>query len=166
MTNVLIRRNAPNDSCRNLTALMSRYTKTSFIITPHYICAHRNPDNVHNAAFLRYSADVHILVVLRLLVCSVPNHPSRHTRVLTRCAESSVAVCRSVPKHPVAKHPCAETSVCRNCFWPKHPGPVDDDVVNLFTGAGDIPPNGVLLKRTALCSFCKFLEAMNVGLVE
>ena len=68
-------------------------------------------------------------------MCSVPNHPSRHTRVLTRCAESSVAVCRSVPKHPVAKHPCAETSVCRNCFWPKHPGPVDDDVVNLFTGA-------------------------------
>ena len=59
MTNVLIRRNAPNDSCRNLTALMSRCTKTSFII--------RNPDNVHNAAFLRYSADVHILVVLRLL---------------------------------------------------------------------------------------------------
>ena len=56
MTNVLIRRNAPNDSCRNLTALMSHCTKTSFIITPHYICAHRNPDNVHNAAFLRYSA--------------------------------------------------------------------------------------------------------------
>ena len=56
MTNVLIRRNAPNDSCRNLTALMSRCTKTSFIITPHYVCAHRNPDNVHNAAFIRYSA--------------------------------------------------------------------------------------------------------------
>ena len=56
ITNVLIRRNAPNDSCRNLTALMSRCTKTSFIITPHYICAHRNSDNVHNAAFIRYSA--------------------------------------------------------------------------------------------------------------
>ena len=51
MTTVLIRRNAPNDSCQNLTALMSRCTKTSFIITPHYICAHRNPDNLHNAAF-------------------------------------------------------------------------------------------------------------------
>ena len=24
----------------------------------------------------------------------------------------------------------------------------------------------VLLKRTALCTFCKFLEALNVGLVE
>ena len=63
MTNVLIRRNAPNDSCRNLTALMSRCTKTSFIITPHYICAHRNSDNVHNAAFIGYSAV--FLVVLR-----------------------------------------------------------------------------------------------------
>ena len=39
--------------------------------------------------------------------------------------------------------------------------------------AGDIPPNGVqrtslpivvLLKRIALCTFCKFLEALNVGL--
>ena len=38
-----------------------------------------------------------------LLVCSVPNHPSRHTRVLTRCAESS----------------CAETTVCRNIRVPK-----------------------------------------------
>ena len=42
MTTVLIRRNAPTDSCHNLTALMPRWTKTSFIITPHYICAHRN----------------------------------------------------------------------------------------------------------------------------
>ena len=34
---------------------------------------------------------------------------------------------------------------------------------------GNPPPNGllvILLKRTALCSFCKFLEALNVGLVE
>ena len=37
----------------------------------------------------------------------------------------------------------------------------------------DIPPNGfllpsivVLLKKTALCTFCKSLEALNVGLVE
>ena len=27
-------------------------------------------------------------------------------------------------------------------------------------------PLVVLLKRTALCTFCKFLEALNVGLVE
>ncbi|KAK2175790.1 hypothetical protein NP493_707g00000 [Ridgeia piscesae] len=51
MTTVLIRINAPTDSCRNLTALKSRCTKTSFLITPHYICAHRNSDNMHNAAF-------------------------------------------------------------------------------------------------------------------
>ena len=54
MTTVLIRRNAPTDSCRNLTALMPRCTKTSFLITPHYICAHRNSDNLHNAAFKGY----------------------------------------------------------------------------------------------------------------
>ena len=51
MTTVLICRNAPTDSCHNLTALMPRCTKTSFLITPHYICAHRNSDNLHNAAF-------------------------------------------------------------------------------------------------------------------
>ena len=56
MTTVLIRRNAPNDSCHNLTALMSRCTKTSFIITPHYTCAHRNSDNLHNADFVGNSA--------------------------------------------------------------------------------------------------------------
>ena len=55
MTTVLIHRNAPTDSCRNLTALMPRCTKTSFLITPHYICAHRNSDNLHNAAFKGYS---------------------------------------------------------------------------------------------------------------
>ena len=55
MTTVLIRRNAPTDSCRNLTALMPRCPKTSFLITPHYICAHRNPDNLYNAAFKGYS---------------------------------------------------------------------------------------------------------------
>ena len=56
MTTVLIRRNAPNDSCHNFTALMSRCTKTSFIITPHYKCAHRNSDNLHNADFVGNSA--------------------------------------------------------------------------------------------------------------
>ena len=55
MTTVLIRRNAPTDSCHNLTALMPRCTKTSFLITPHYICAHRNSDNLHYAAFKGYS---------------------------------------------------------------------------------------------------------------
>ncbi|KAK2180890.1 hypothetical protein NP493_422g02037 [Ridgeia piscesae] len=55
MTTVLIRRNAPTDSRHNLTALMPRCTKTSFLITPHYICAHRNSDNLHNAAFIGYS---------------------------------------------------------------------------------------------------------------
>ena len=54
-----------------------------------------------------------------LLVCSVPNHPSRHTRVLTRCAKSSVWVGRSVPKHP-----CAETVFGRNIRdprrWPRN----------------------------------------------
>ncbi|KAK2193675.1 hypothetical protein NP493_8g03000 [Ridgeia piscesae] len=55
MTTVLICRNAPTDSCRNLTALMPRCTKTSFLITPHYTCAHRNSDNLHNAAFKGYS---------------------------------------------------------------------------------------------------------------
>ena len=55
MTTVLIRRNAPTYSCRNLTALMPRCTKTSFLITPHYIFAHRNSDNLHNAAFKGYS---------------------------------------------------------------------------------------------------------------
>ena len=70
MTTVLIRRNAPTDSCRNLTALMPRCTKTSFLITLHYICAHRNSDNLHNAAFKGYSlvalgmADEHLIVVL------------------------------------------------------------------------------------------------------
>ena len=54
MTTILIRRNAPHDSCHNWTALMPRCTKTSFIITPHYICAHRNSDNLYNAAFIGY----------------------------------------------------------------------------------------------------------------
>ena len=55
MTTVLIRRNASTDSCRNLTALMPRCTKTSFLIIRHYICAHRNSNNLHNAAFKGYS---------------------------------------------------------------------------------------------------------------
>ena len=70
MTTVLIRRNAPTDSCHNLTALMPRCTKTSFIINPHYICAHRNSHNLHNADFIGNSsvmADVHLLVVLHRL---------------------------------------------------------------------------------------------------
>ena len=69
MTTVLIRRNAPNDRCHNLTALMPRCTKIKFLLTPHYICVDRNLDNLHNAAFIEYSvrgmADVHLLVVLR-----------------------------------------------------------------------------------------------------
>ena len=55
MTTALIRRNALTDSCHNLTALMPRCTKISFLLTPHYICAHRNSDNLHNAAFIWYS---------------------------------------------------------------------------------------------------------------
>ena len=55
MTTVLIRRNPPTDSCHNLTALMSHCTKTSFLLTPHYICVHRNSDNLHNADFIGYS---------------------------------------------------------------------------------------------------------------
>ena len=54
MTTVLIRRNAPTDSCHNLTALMSHCTKT-FLLTPYYIYAHRNSDNLHNAVFVGYS---------------------------------------------------------------------------------------------------------------
>ena len=52
---------------------MSHCTKTSFIITPHYIilCAHRNSDNLHNAAFIGYSgramADEQLIVVLHHL---------------------------------------------------------------------------------------------------
>ena len=49
---VLIRRNAMNDSCHNFTALMPRCTKTLFIVTAHYACAHRNSDNLHNAVFI------------------------------------------------------------------------------------------------------------------
>ena len=72
MTTVLIRRNAPTDSCRNLTVLMPRCTKTSFLITTHYIimCS----DNLQNAAFKGYSlvarviADEHLIVVLHHLV--------------------------------------------------------------------------------------------------
>ena len=70
MTTVLIRRNAPTDSCHNLTALMPRCKKTSFLLTPHYICAHRNSDNLHNAVFIGYPlvarvmADEHLIVVL------------------------------------------------------------------------------------------------------
>ena len=55
MTTVLISRNVPTDSCHNLAAMMPRCTKTSFLVTPHYICAHRNSDNLHNAAFIGYS---------------------------------------------------------------------------------------------------------------
>ena len=72
MTTVLICRNAPTDSCHNLTALMPRCTKPPVLLTPHYVCAHRNSDNLHNAVFIRYSlvarvmADEHLIVVLRL----------------------------------------------------------------------------------------------------
>ena len=44
----------------------------SFIITPYYMCAHRNSDSLHNAAFIGYSlvalvmADEHLIVVLHL----------------------------------------------------------------------------------------------------
>ena len=55
MSTVLIRRSALTDSCRNLTALLPRCTKTSFLLTPLYICAHRNSENLHNAAFIGYS---------------------------------------------------------------------------------------------------------------
>ena len=55
MTTVLIRRNAPTDSCHNLTALMPRCTKTQFLLNPHYTRAHSNSDNLHNAVFIGYS---------------------------------------------------------------------------------------------------------------
>ena len=56
-TTVLIRRNAPTHSCHSLTDLMPRCcTKTSFLITPHNTCAHRNSDNLHNAASIGYSS--------------------------------------------------------------------------------------------------------------
>ena len=71
-------KNAPTDRCRNLTALMPRCTKTSFLITPHYICAHRNSDNLHNAAFKGYSgrgmADEHLIVVLHQIEANGPKH--------------------------------------------------------------------------------------------
>ena len=54
MTSVLIRRNAPTDSCHNLTALMPRCTKTSFIIITLHMCS-QNSDNLHNAGFIGYS---------------------------------------------------------------------------------------------------------------
>ena len=74
MTTVLTRRNAPTDSCHNLTALMPRCTKTQFHLTPHYICAHRNSDNLHYAVSIGYSlvarlmADEHLIVVLHHIV--------------------------------------------------------------------------------------------------
>ena len=70
MTTILLLRNAPTDSCHNLT----RCTKTSFLLTPHYICANINSDNLHNAAFIgcslvaRVMADEHLIVVLRRLI--------------------------------------------------------------------------------------------------
>ena len=66
----LIYRNPPTVLCHNLTALMPRCIKTSFLVIPHYICAHRNSDNLHNAGFIGYSsvarvmADEHLIVDL------------------------------------------------------------------------------------------------------
>ena len=57
---------------------MPRCTKTSFLITPHYICAHRNSDNLHNAAFKWYSlvargmTDEHLIVVIHQLHIFIP----------------------------------------------------------------------------------------------
>ena len=51
----VIRRNAPTDSCHNLAALMPRCIKTSFLLTPDYISAHRNSDNMHSAVSVGYS---------------------------------------------------------------------------------------------------------------
>ena len=50
-----------------MTELMPCCTKTTFLLTPHYICAHRNSDNLRNAVFKGYSlvmADEHLIVVL------------------------------------------------------------------------------------------------------
>ena len=96
MTTVLIRRNAPTDSCHNLTALMPRCTKTSFLITPpHYIPANRNSDNLHNAAFIGYSlvgrvmADEHLIVVLhQLLYRDAPSD-----MILPRCIIGHIVSC-------------------------------------------------------------------------
>ena len=56
-TTVLIRRNAPTDSCHNLKFLCHTAQKHNFYT--HYIhyiiCAHRNSDNLHNAVFIGYS---------------------------------------------------------------------------------------------------------------
>ena len=93
MTTVLIRRNAPNDSCHNLTALMSRCTKTSLIITPHYICAHRNSDNVHNAAFIGYSAVGEWRTCTFWWSYARPTFPPEYTR--RRCHHR----CRSLFEH-------------------------------------------------------------------
>ena len=74
MTTVLICRNTLTDSCHNLTSLMPRCTKTSFLLTPHNICAHRDSDNLHNAVFIGYSlvarvmADEHLIVVIHHLL--------------------------------------------------------------------------------------------------
>ena len=53
----------------NLTALVPRCTKTSFLLTPHYICAHRNSNNLNNADFIGYflvarvMADEHLIAL-------------------------------------------------------------------------------------------------------
>ena len=81
MTTALIRRNAPPDSCHNVTALLPRCTKTSFLLTPHYICVHRNSDSLHNAAFIEYS-----LVGWRLYCGLMPFHRSSlNPQCVTRC---------------------------------------------------------------------------------
>ena len=63
-----IRRNAPTDSCHNLTALMPRCTKTSFLITLYYMCSQkfRQPAQCcfYRVLFGRVMADEHLIVVL------------------------------------------------------------------------------------------------------
>ena len=70
MITVLICRNAPTDSCRNLTALIPSCTKTSFLITPHYICAHRNSETCIMLLFKGYS----LVRTSTLLWCYICTH--------------------------------------------------------------------------------------------
>ena len=92
MTTVLIRRNASNDSCHNLTALMPRCTKTSFLLTPHYICSHRNSDNLHNAIYIGHSlvarvmADEHLIKVEALFSLLDPHWELNSAVVAGRAA--------------------------------------------------------------------------------
>ena len=72
MTTVLICRNAPTDSCHNLTAPMPRYTKTNFTHSTLHMCSQkfRQPASscFYSVLFGRVMTDEHLIVVLHLYI--------------------------------------------------------------------------------------------------